>query len=122
MEIALSTVTEIEAVEEKCDNPALSREFEKINNIIQFKMQNMGNQTESICQNSNFEKGELEKMPYIRLRKDGRFEAVLSFKGKHFSVYDRDKNKLQIKITKKTKELVKEYKNQKSLAKQKKIG
>ena len=57
-------------------------------------MQNMGNQTESICQNSNFEKGELEKMPYIRLRKDGRFEAVLSFKGKHFSVYDRDKKQI----------------------------
>ena len=29
VEIALSTVTKIEAVEEKCDNPALSRELKK---------------------------------------------------------------------------------------------
>lgn len=82
--------------------------------IIQFKTPNRVN--EITCQNSNNLKGELEKMANIRKRSSGLFEARISFKGKYFSVYDRDLNKLKVKITKKIKELTKEYKNQKTLA------
>lgn len=38
-EIAYSIITEIEAIEEKCYSPALSKDFEKINNLIKFKKQ-----------------------------------------------------------------------------------
>ena len=55
-------------------------------------------------------------MAHIRLRKDGRYEGILCFKGKHFSVYSRELSKLKIKITKKFKELEKEFKHQKTLA------
>lgn len=59
-------------------------------------------------------------MASIRERKDGRFEGRISFKGKYFSVYEHDLEKLKKKITKKLKELEKEYKHQKTLAQTKK--
>lgn len=59
-------------------------------------------------------------MASIRERKDGRFEGRISFKGKYFSVYEHDLEKLKKKITKKLKELEKEYKQQKTLAQTKK--
>ena len=59
-------------------------------------------------------------MAHIRLRKDGRYEGIICFKGKYFSVYDRNLQKLKTKITKKHKELKLEYKNEKTLAKTKK--
>lgn len=59
-------------------------------------------------------------MAYIKTRKDGRYEGVICFKGKYFSVYERDLNKLKTKITKKYKELEKEFKYQKTLATTKK--
>lgn len=55
-------------------------------------------------------------MANIRQRDNGLYEARISFKGKYFSVYDRDLYKLKTKITKKIKELSKEYKNEKTLA------
>ena len=70
------------------------------------------NNAETLTRN----KKELEKMAYIKTRKDGRFEGVICFKGKYFSVYERDLNKLKTKITKKYKELEKEYKQIKTLA------
>ena len=51
-------------------------------------------------------------MAYIKTRKDGRYEGVICFKGKYFSVYERDLNKLKTKITKRYKELEKEFKYQ----------
>lgn len=53
-------------------------------------------------------------MPSIRQRKTGLYEARLSFKGKYFSVYDRNLKKLKTKITKKFKELEKEFNRNKS--------
>lgn len=55
-------------------------------------------------------------MPSIRQRKTGLYEARLSFKGKYFSVYDRNLIALKAKITKKFKELKKEFTEAKTLA------
>ena len=37
-------------------------------------------------------------MPYVRYRKDGRYEAVISYKGEKYSVYDKNPDNLDEKI------------------------
>lgn len=72
----------------------------------------------SICEIS--QQGDIE-MPYTRIRKDGRYECVISFKGKKYSVYSKTKEELNKKITKKKKQLEKEYKNKKTNISEKEV-
>lgn len=59
-------------------------------------------------------------MAHIRKRADGRIEGILCFKGKHFSVYAHDTITIKKKILNKQKELQKQYKQEKTLAEQRK--
>ena len=54
-------------------------------------------------------------MPSIRKRTNGLYEARIYFKGKRFSVYERNLKTLKTKITRKIKELKIKYKNEQSL-------
>ena len=61
-------------------------------------------------------KKEIDIMPSIRKRQTGLYEARISFKGRYFSVYDRNLSDLKTKITRKFRELKKEYAEAKTLA------
>ena len=57
------------------------------------------------CQSLLELKENLKHMAHIRLRKDGRYEGIICFRGKYYSVYERNLNKIKPKINKKLKEL-----------------
>lgn len=110
-------IAQLDAIEEKINSPALSRDYQENGNVIQFSaIKKYDNELQVISESI---KGETGIMTNIRKRVNGLYEARLSFKGRYFSVYSRKLEQLKIKLNQKIKQLKKEYKDEKTLAKTK---